>query len=108
MVRYFNRTVLWKISTLATPIQVFVCTITEKANEYALSLINDLQNHDIRCDIDLRNEKGYKIREHSENGCPIILIVGEKEKECITVAIRRLGSNKQEFILFCDFLKQIN
>ena len=101
--QYSGRFPLW-----LTPIQVFVCTITEKANEYALSLINDLQNHNVRCDIDLRNEKiGYKIREHSENGCPIILIVGEKEKEGNTVAIRRLGSNKQEFILFCDFLEQI-
>ena len=50
---------------------------------------------------------GYKNREHLENGCPIILIVGEKEKEGNTVAIRRLGSQKQEFILFSDFLKQI-
>jgi threonyl-tRNA synthetase len=101
--QYSGRFPIW-----LTPIQVFVCTITEKANEYALSLINDLENHNIRCDIDLRNEKiGYKIREHFENGCPIILIVGEKEKEGNTVAIRRLGSQKQEFILFSDFLNQI-
>ena len=48
-------------------------------DEIVLGLINDLETNKIRCDVDLRNEKiGYKIREHSENGCPIILIVGEK------------------------------
>ena len=101
--QYSGKFPLW-----LTPIQVFVCTITEKANEYALGLINQLENNNIRCDIDLRNEKiGYKIREHSENGCPIILIVGDKEKDSNTVAIRRLGSNNQDFKLFKDFLEEI-
>ena len=101
--QYSGRFPLW-----LTPVQVFVCTITEKANEYALGLINELENNNIRCNIDLRNEKiGYKIREHSENGCPIILIVGDKEKDSKTVAIRRLGSNNQDFKLFKDFLKEI-
>ena len=101
--QYSGRFPLW-----LTPVQVFVCTITEKANEYALGLINQLENNNIRCDIDLRNEKiGYKIREHSENGCPIILIVGDKEKDSNTVAIRRLGSNNQDFKLFKDFLEEI-
>ena len=85
-----------------------MCTITEKANEYALKLINELENNHIRCEVDLRNEKiGYKIREHSENGCPIILIVGEKEKDGNTVAIRRLGSKNQDFKLFQNFLEEI-
>ena len=100
--QYSGRFPLW-----LTPVQVFVCTITEKANEYALKLINELENNNIRCDIDLRNEKiGYKIREHSENGCPIILIVGEKEKDGNAVAIRRLGSKNQDFMLFRDFLEK--
>ncbi len=101
--QYSGRFPLW-----LTPVQVFVCTITEKANEYALGLINELENNNIRCNVDLRNEKiGYKIREHSENGCPIILIVGDKEKDSNTVAIRRLGSNNQDFKLFKDFLEEI-
>ncbi|MDC3096535.1 threonine--tRNA ligase [Alphaproteobacteria bacterium] len=101
--QYSGRFPLW-----LSPIHVFVCTITEKANEYALGLIKELENNEIRCNVDLRNEKiGYKIREHSENGCPIILIVGEKEKDSNTVAIRRLGSNKQDFRLFKDFLEGI-
>jgi len=101
--QYSGRFPLW-----LTPVQVFVCTITEKANKYALGLINELENNNIRCNVDLRNEKiGYKIREHSENGCPIILIVGDKEKDSNTVAIRRLGSNKQDFKLFKDFLEEI-
>ena len=64
-----------------TPIQVFVCTITEKANEYALSLINNLENHNIRCDIDLRNEKNwvqnYNILKMDVQSA---LIVGEKKR----------------------------
>ena len=101
--QYSGRFPLW-----LTPVQVFVCTITEKADEYALGLINELENNNIRCNVDLRNEKiGYKIREHSENGCPIILIVGDKEKDSNTVAIRRLGSNNQDFELFKDFLEEI-
>ncbi len=101
--QYSGRFPLW-----LTPVQVFVCTITEKANEYALRLINELENNNVRCNVDLRNEKiGYKIREHSENGCPIILIVGDKEKVNNTVAIRRLGSNNQDFKLFKDFLEEI-
>ena len=71
--QYSGRFPLW-----LTPVQVFVCTITEKANKYALGLINELENNNIRCNVDLRNEKiGFKIREHSQNGCPIILIVGD-------------------------------
>ena len=101
--QYSGRFPLW-----LTPVQVFVCTITEKANEYASRLINELENNNIRCNVDLRNEKiGYKIREHSENGCPIILIVGEKEKDSDTVAIRRLGSKNQDFKLFKDFIEEI-
>ena len=101
--QYSGKFPLW-----LTPIQVLVCTITEKANEYATEVLNELEKINTRCDIDLRNEKiGYKIREHSENGCPIILVVGEKEKESKSVAIRRLGSHKQEFKLFKDFLEEI-
>ena len=71
-------------------------------------ITNKLTESGIRSECDLSNEKiGYKIREHSENGCPIILIVGDKEKDSNTVAIRRLGSNKQDFKLFKDFLEEI-
>ena len=44
--QYSGRFPLW-----LTPVQVFVCTITEKANEYALGLINKLENNNIRCNI---------------------------------------------------------
>ncbi len=101
--QYSGRFPLW-----LSPIQVVVCTITDKANEYALGLVKHLENNNIRCESDLRNEKiGYKIREHSENACPIILIVGEKEIDNNTVAIRRLGFKNQDFKLFQDFLKEI-
>ena len=101
--QYSGRFPLW-----LTPIQIIVCTITENTNEYAIKLIQELQDIKVRCASDLRNEKiGYKIREHSQNGCPIILIVGEKEKDNYTVAIRRLGSKQQEIKPVKDFLDEI-
>ena len=67
-----------------------------------------LQTKNVRSEIDTRNEKiGYKIREHSLMGTPIILIIGEKEEETKKVAIRYLGSNKQEIKLLEEFIQEI-
>ena len=53
----------------------------------------------MRAELDIRNEKiGYKIREHSTAKVPFILAVGGREAEAGTVALRRLGSDKQELI----------
>ena len=64
------------------PVQVVVCSIVDLTNDYILSIEKDLDKVGIRNQIDLRNEKiGYKIREHSNNGIPIIVVVGKKEEE---------------------------
>ena len=58
-----------------------------------------LKTAGIRAEADLRNEKiNYKIREHSHGKVPIILVVGGREAEERTVAIRRLGGKVQEIV----------
>ena len=69
--------VLW-----LSPTQVVIATIVSEADSYAQELYNELKSKNIRVDLDLRNEKiGYKIREHSNSKIPILLILGNKEKE---------------------------
>ena len=62
------------------PTQVSVLTISEKHNNYAIEITNTLQSKGIRAKFDLRNEKiGFKIREHTLQKIPYLLIVGDKE-----------------------------
>ncbi len=71
------------------PVQSVVMNITAQQSEYARDLQKTLQNAGIRCDLDLRNEKiGYKIREHSIQRTPYLLVVGDKELESKAVAVR--------------------
>ncbi len=78
-----------------SPTQVVIATIVSEADSYAQELYNELKSKNIRVDLDLRNEKiGYKIREHSNSKIPILLILGNKEKEEKTISVRRLGSTE--------------
>jgi threonyl-tRNA synthetase len=71
------------------PHQVVVMTITERQNEYARSVVNQLLNQGVRVISDLRNEKiSYKIREHSLQKLPYHAVVGDKELQAGTVAVR--------------------
>jgi threonyl-tRNA synthetase len=71
------------------PHQVVVMTITERQNEYARSVVNQLLNQGVRVISDLRNEKiSYKIREHSLQKLPYHAVVGDKEMQAGTVAVR--------------------
>jgi len=71
------------------PHQVVVMNITDRQNEYALSVKNQLVNQGLRVISDLRNEKiSYKIREHSLQKLPYHLVVGDKEMQAGTVAVR--------------------
>jgi len=91
-----------------SPIQVVISTITKKFDIYAKEVSEALGAKNIKVELDLRNEKiGYKIREHSNAKIPIILIIGEKEKENKSVAVRKLGSNKVESYLLKDFIDLI-
>ncbi|WP_133131076.1 threonine--tRNA ligase [Legionella yabuuchiae] len=75
--------------TWLSPIQASVLTITEKHNEYAQSVHEILQKKGIRSNYDLRNEKiGFKIREHTLQKVPYLLIIGDKEVENNLVSVR--------------------
>ncbi len=81
------------------PVQVVVATITSDADDYALKAAAALRARGLRVDTDLRNEKiNYKVREHSLAKVPVIAVVGRREAEEGKVALRRLGSDRQEIL----------
>ncbi len=81
------------LPTWLAPVQVTVLNITDSQAEYAQSVAKMLKNQGLRVDLDLRNEKiTYKIREHSMQKLPYILVVGEKEKAAGAVAVRARGN----------------
>jgi threonyl-tRNA synthetase len=80
-----------------SPVQAIVASITDEASPYAEELCNQLKLQRIRAEVDTRNEKiSYKIREHSLQKVPYILVVGKREAEEGTVAVRRLGGENQQ------------
>ena len=71
------------------PTQAVVLNITDKQSEYAQKVEESLKNKGFRVISDLRNEKiGFKIREHTIQKVPYLLVVGDKEVESQTVAVR--------------------
>ncbi len=75
--------------TWLSPTQAVVLNITDKQSEYAKSVEDSLKNKGFRVVSDLRNEKiGFKIREHTIQKVPYLLVVGDKEVESQTVAVR--------------------
>jgi threonyl-tRNA synthetase len=75
------------------PVQVAVLNITDAQADYAREVAKTLQNQGLRVDLDLRNEKiTYKIREHSLQKLPYILVVGDKEKVAGAAAVRARGN----------------
>ncbi len=75
------------------PVQVAVLNITDAQAEYAQELAKTLRNQGLRVSVDQRNEKiTYKIREHSMQKLPYILVVGDKEKAAGAVAVRARGN----------------
>ena len=91
---YAGRFPLW-----LAPHQVTVATITNESDAYAAQVAKACRKAGLRVEIDTRNEKiNYKIREHSHAKVPVIMVVGAKEAEAGTVAIRRLGGKDQEIL----------
>ena len=81
------------------PVQAVVATIVSDADDYARDVADKLRAAGIRADTDLRNEKiNYKVREHSLAKVPNLLVLGKREAEEGTVALRRLGSQGQEIV----------
>jgi threonyl-tRNA synthetase len=75
------------------PVQVVVASISEPTADYASEVVKSLQKQGVRAQADLRADKiGYKIREHSLQKVPYILVVGDKEKADGAVAVRARGN----------------
>jgi threonyl-tRNA synthetase len=85
------------------PVQVVVATIVSDADDYALEVAARFAQAGLRVETDLRNEKiNYKVREHSLAKVPLLLVVGKREAEEGTVAVRRLGSEEHQKMMTLD------
>jgi threonyl-tRNA synthetase len=81
------------LPTWLAPVQVAVLNITDAQADYCREIAKSLQNQGLRVITDLRNEKiTYKIREHSMQKLPYIVVVGEKERAAESVAVRARGN----------------
>ncbi len=83
---YAGRLPVW-----LAPVQAVVLTITDRQTEFARQTAETLKNQGLRVDSDLRNEKiGFKIREHTLQRVPYLLVVGDREQETGSLAVRTL------------------
>ncbi|RPG43726.1 MAG: threonine--tRNA ligase [Gammaproteobacteria bacterium TMED112] len=97
-----------KLPLWLSPTQTVIAAITDEANDYAEALNKTLLSHKLRTEIDIRNEQiSYKVREHSLNKVPYIVVVGKKEVTDKTVSVRKLGSDKNTVMSADDFIKEI-
>jgi threonyl-tRNA synthetase len=88
------------------PVQVSVLNITDAQADYVQSVAETLRNQGFRVTLDLRNEKiTYKIREHSMQKVPFILVAGDKEKAAGTVSVRARGNKDMGTLSVEDFTK---
>ena len=86
-----------RLPSWLAPVQAVVATIVSDADDYAKEAVAKLEAAGIRVDSDLRNEKiNYKVREHSLAKVPHLLVVGKREAEEGTVAVRTLGEQQQK------------
>jgi len=91
---YEGRLPLW-----LAPVQGVVATITSDADDYAREVLAAAEAAGLRMETDVRNEKiNYKVRDHSVKKVPVILVVGKREADERTVALRRLGGKAQEIL----------
>jgi threonyl-tRNA synthetase len=85
------------------PVQTVVATIVSDADAYAQEVAAKLSAAGLRVNTDLRNEKiNYKVREHSLAKVPLLLVVGKREADEGTVALRRLGSDEHQKVMTLD------
>ena len=98
-----------KLPIWLAPVQVVIATITNDADEYAKIVLEACDAAGLRAEADLRNEKiNYKVREHSHAKVPILFVVGNREAEKGTVAIRRLGGKQQEVLALDEAINRLN
>ncbi len=98
-----------KFPTWLSPIQVCVLNITDRQAEYSREIVKTLVESGVRCKTDLRNEKiGYKIREHTLQRVPYLLVIGDKELESRSVSVRMRDGQDLGSMTIDEFLKKIH
>ena len=96
------------LPTWLAPVQVAVLNITDSQADYCREIAKMLENQGLRVTLDLRNEKiTYKIREHSLQKLPYILVVGDKEKAAGAVAVRARGNKDLGVLSLEEFAQRI-
>ncbi|HYL48947.1 MAG TPA: threonine--tRNA ligase [Stellaceae bacterium] len=90
------------------PVQAVVATITSDADAYAGVVLDALTKAGLRATADLRNEKiNLKVREHSLAKVPLLLVVGAREAETQSIALRRLGGKDQEILALGEAIARL-
>ena len=91
------------------PTQGVVATIVSAADNYAAEVQAKFRFAGLRFDLDIRNEKiNFKVREHSLSKVPLIAVVGEREAKDGTIALRRLGSQRQEVLALEEAIEKLS
>jgi threonyl-tRNA synthetase len=97
-----------KLPLWLAPVQAVVATIVSDADDYAGKVAAELRAAGLRVETDLRNEKiNYKVREHSLAKVPNLLVVGKREAEEGTVALRQLGSERQQILTLAAAIEKL-
>ncbi len=100
---YAGRFPLW-----LAPVQVVVASIVSDAAPYAEEVAARLRARGLEAQADVRNEKiNAKVREHSLQHVPVMLVVGRREAEARTVAMRRLGGEAQDVLTFDEAVDRL-
>ncbi len=100
---YAGRMPMW-----LAPVQAVITTITNDTDDYAEDVRKACVEAGLRVEIDTRNEKiNYKVREHSHSKIPAIFVVGNREAEERTVAVRRLGGKQQEILALDEAIHRL-
>ena len=98
-----------KFPVWLAPIQAVILNITDKQADYVEKIEKMLKNQQIRVISDLRNEKiGYKIREHTLKRIPYMLVVGDREMEEGTIAVRDQVGKDLGVMQIDEFINLVN
>jgi threonyl-tRNA synthetase len=96
------------LPTWLAPTQVVIANISQSQAEYVAQVAQELEKQGLRVQLDLRNEKiTYKIREHSLQKVPYILVVGDKERDAHSVAVRARGNQDLGVMSVSAFVEHI-
>ena len=94
--------------TWLAPIQAVILNISQNQSAYCKKVEESLKNKGFRVAVDLRNEKiGFKIREHTLQKVPYLLVVGDKEVEDQTITVRKRGGDdlgSMEISSLCELI----